>query len=234
MHLCASQTHTTQLLLDFLGTTAREAGSLYVLGDLFESWAGDDVLANDAHAREVAGGFKALSQSGTLVAIMHGNRDFLLGQNFARAAGATLLPDPVETSVSGQRVLLSHGDILCTDDVAYQDFRRQVRSKAWQQSFLAQSLAARRATIAGLRRDSEAEKSTKSDAIMDVNEDAVQALLGEHQFPDLLIHGHTHRPQEHAITVDGHHSTRWVLGDWHQNGDYLRLDASGCTRHLIP
>lgn len=206
---------------------------MYVLGDLFEYWAGDDALAEDVHAQSVVGAFKALSQSGTAVGIMHGNRDFLMGQGLARAAGAMLLHDPVEIVVAARRALLTHGDALCVDDVAYQDFRGQVRNAAWQEDFLAQPLDQRRTQIEAMRRRSESEKSTKADAIMDVNEGAVRALLTTHHFPALLIHGHTHRPGEHAIAVDGYHCTRWVLGDWSDSGDYLRLDEAGCTRHLI-
>lgn len=204
-----------------------------MLGDLFEYWAGDDALAEDTHAQSVVNALQALSHSGTEVGIMHGNRDFLLGQDLARVAGATLLPDPTEITVDGRRVLLTHGDALCTDDVAYQDFRHQVRDPAWQQAFLAQPLAARRTQIEALRLRSESEKSTKIDAIMDVNDGAVRALLTTHHFPELLIHGHTHRPGEHAVAIGGHHCTRWVLGDWHETGDYLRLDEAGCSRHLI-
>lgn len=219
--------------MDFLGTTAREAGALYVLGDLFEYWAGDDMLAEDSHAQSVVGAFQALSQSGTVIGIMHGNRDFLMAQGLARAAGATLLQDPVEITAGGRRMLLTHGDALCTDDVAYQVFRTQVRDPAWQQAFLSQPLAARRKQIEVLRMRSESEKSTKAEAIMDVNEEAVHALLRTHHFPELLIHGHTHRPGTHDVEVDGHRCTRWVLGDWHETGDYLRVDETGCARHLI-
>ena len=204
-----------------------------MLGDLFEYWAGDDVLTEDAHAQAVAGAFKALAESGTPVFVMHGNRDFLMAQGFAQVAGATLLQDPLEIVIGGQRVLLTHGDTLCTDDVAYQAFRQQVREPAWQQAFLAQPLAARRAQIEALRMRSEAEKSTKADAIMDVNDEAVHALLAAYHFPELLIHGHTHRPADHPVVIDGHHCTRWVLSDWHETGDYLRVHEAGCSRHLI-
>lgn len=233
LHLCADRPRTTQLLLNFLATTARQAGALYVLGDLFEYWAGDDVLEDDAHAQSVVAAFKALSLSGTPVYVMHGNRDFLMAQGFAEAAGATLAQDPVVLMVDGQRVLLSHGDALCTDDVAYQAFRHQVRDAGWRQSFLQQPLAARRAQIEALRMRSESEKSLKAEAIMDVNPQAVQALLQAHDFPEVLIHGHTHRPDVHQISLDGHACARWVLGDWHESGDYLQLDASGCSRHLV-
>lgn len=220
-------------MLDFLDTTARAASALYVLGDLFEYWAGDDALASDQHAASVAGAFRTLVKSGTPVFIMHGNRDFLLAQDFSHAAGASFLADPAEILVKGQRVLLTHGDALCTDDADYQAFRRQVRDPAWQRAFLAQPLADRNAQIEALRMRSESEKSGKALSIMDVNPQAVLALLADHGYPALLIHGHTHRPDAHEIEVDGHRCVRWVLGDWGDTGDYLQLDASGCSRHKL-
>lgn len=228
LHLCASRPHTTQLLLSFLDTTARGAQALYVLGDLFEYWAGDDDLA-DPHHHEVCAAFRRLAESGTHIAVMHGNRDFLLADGFAQAAGATLLSDPVLIDLHGRRALLTHGDMLCTDDVEYQDFRRQVRDPAWQHHFLSQPLALRRAQIEALRMRSEVEKSGKSDAIMDVNAHAVLDLLRRYDYPELLIHGHTHRPGRHAIQHEGHGCTRLVLSDWHETGDYLCCTAAGCS-----
>lgn len=233
LHLCAERPHTTQLLLSFLATTARQAGALVVLGDLFEYWIGDDAIAEDPHTQSVLQAFKALSDSGTAVYLMHGNRDFLMGRSCVEAAGAILLQDPVCLEVGGQRVLLSHGDALCTDDHAYQAFRQQVREPAWQQAFLQQPLATRRAQVEALRMRSASEKSLKAEAIMDVNADAVEAMLAAHASPLLLIHGHTHRPGVHTHTVDDHACTRWVLSDWHETGDYLQVDAGGCTRHRI-
>jgi UDP-2,3-diacylglucosamine hydrolase len=231
--LCAERPRTTQVFLAFLERVAVESQALYILGDLFEYWAGDDGLIDNPHDQSVASGLKALSVQGVSIFVMHGNRDVLLSQDFAMAAGAALVPDPTEIAPFGTRVLLSHGDMLCTDDVAYQTFRQQVRDPAWQQVFLAQPLAARRAQIEALRQRSEVEKANKAEAIMDVNAQAVERLLTDHAFPPLLIHGHTHRPDAHALVVAGHHCTRWVLGDWHATGDYLRLDASGCSRHLV-
>lgn len=227
LHLCASRPHTTQLLLDFLGGAARGARALYVLGDLFEYWAGDDDL-DDPHHRQVCEAFNALSDSGTPVALIHGNRDFLLAEKFAHAAGIALLNDPFVTEIHGRRAVLTHGDTLCTDDVEYQQFRQQVRNPAWQQAFLAQPLAARKAQIEALRMRSETEKSHKPEAIMDVNPQAVLELLRRYGHPELLIHGHTHRPGKHVIEDEGHVSTRWVLGDWYESGDYLCCTADGC------
>lgn len=233
LHLCEERPHTTQLLLNFLATTARQAGALVVLGDLFEYWIGDDAIADDAHAQSVLQGFRALADAGTVVYLMHGNRDFLMGPRCAEAAGAILLEDPVCMAIAGQRVLLTHGDVLCTDDHAYQAFRQQVREAGWQHAFLQQPLATRRAQVEALRSRSESEKSLKAAAIMDVNGEAVEAILAAHDFPPLLIHGHTHRPDVHRHVVDGHACTRWVLADWHETGDYLRVDAQGCSRHIL-
>jgi UDP-2,3-diacylglucosamine hydrolase len=133
----------------------------------------------------------------------------------------------------GKRVLLSHGDMLCTDDVDYQAFRRQVRDPAWQRDFLRQPLASRKQQIAALRLRSEQEKSHKAESIMDVNAEAVEALLREHDYPELFIHGHTHRPARHVLEIDGHSCIRWVLGDWYEQGSCLRCDADGCRSYTL-
>lgn len=232
LHLTQARPATIRLLLDFLDTTARGAQSLYVLGDLFEYWAGDDDLATPPHP-EVCAAFASLADAGTRVYFMHGNRDFLIADKFAEASHATLLPDPWPLELHGRRALLSHGDTLCTDDTNYQAFRRMVRDPAWQRAFLAQPLVERRAQIESLRMRSESEKSSKAAEIMDVSQDAVLALLREYDYPALLIHGHTHRPASHAIRVDGHDCIRWVLGDWDAAGDYLRCDAEGCSRGTV-
>jgi UDP-2,3-diacylglucosamine hydrolase len=232
LHLCASRPQTTRLLLDFLERTARGAQALYVLGDLFEYWAGDDDLG-DPHHQQVCAAFRALADSGPRIAFMHGNRDFLIGENFARASGMTLLPDPFPTEIHGRRVLLMHGDTLCTDDLEYQKFRHQVREPAWQRDFLAQPLETRKAQIEALRRRSESEKSYKAEAIMDVNQQAVAETLRRFGHPELLIHGHTHRPGQHVVQDEGHASTRWVLGDWHESGDYLCCTGAGCERFKV-
>lgn len=229
LHLSVERPHTTRLLLDFLEGAARDAGALYILGDLFECWAGDDDLGAEPQ-RAVCAALRRLALGGTRLHFMHGNRDFLIAQGFAKAAGATLLPDPCLIDLHGRPALLTHGDILCTDDTDYQRFRRQVRDPAWQHAFLSRPLAERRAQVAALRARSESEKSMKPAAIMDVNTRAVAELLRRHDYPPLLIHGHTHRPGEHALDVDGRRITRWVLSDWDADGDCLCCDAAGCSR----
>lgn len=228
LHLCSTRPAITRQFVDFLQTSAAGAEALYILGDLFEYWAGDDDLSDVRH-QEIIGALNQLASSGTRLFFMHGNRDFLLAEGFARATNATLLSDPTLLTLYGRQALLSHGDILCTDDTEYQAFRHQVREPAWQRQFLAQPLADRKAQIEVLRQRSEQEKSRKAESIMDVNQAAVHALLREHNYPELLIHGHTHRPAKHVVQVDGHVCERWVLGDWYEQGSCLRCDASGCS-----
>ena len=227
LHLCVTRPHITGLLLKFLQGPAREARALYVLGDLFEYWAGDDDLADPYHA-QVCAAFKHLADSGVPVALIHGNRDFLLGEAYAHASGMAILHDPTLLEMHGRRVLLTHGDELCTDDVEYQKFRAQVRDNRWQEAFLAQPLAARKSQIEALRKRSESEKSYKSEAIMDVNAGAVIQLVRRFDHPDLLIHGHTHRPGMHEILDGGRRTVRHVLADWYETGSYLRLTDTDC------
>ncbi|MCE9632860.1 MAG: UDP-2,3-diacylglucosamine diphosphatase [Methylophilales bacterium] len=232
LHLCEERPQITALFLDFLATTAKHAETLYVLGDLFEYWAGDDDLSDPYHQIIVAG-LRALSKNGTRLYIMHGNRDLLIGQDFMQACGANPLPDPTVIDLYGQTVLLAHGDKLCTDDVKYQEFRRQVHDPAWQKIFLAQPLTSRKAQISGMRQQSEQEKSHKSEAIMDVNTEAVARLFGDYNFPPLLIHGHTHRMNRHALNISGHQCERIVLGDWYESGSYLECSMQGCAMQVI-
>ena len=232
LHLCSSRPAITSQFIAFLRTAAAKAEALYILGDLFEYWAGDDDL-DDPHHQDVIAALKALASTGTQVFFIHGNRDFLLAHGFSKAAGITLLNDPTLLTLYGKRVLLSHGDTLCTDDTAYQAFRQQVRDPAWQKAFLQQPLAARKAQIEALRLRSEQEKSYKAESIMDVNEEAVRQLLRSYQYPELLIHGHTHRPALHTMEVDGHVCQRWVRGDWYEQGSCLRCDATGCSNQSL-
>jgi len=159
---------------------------------------------------------------------MHGNRDFLMGEAFAQAAGATLLNEPTLLDLYGTPTLVSHGDTLCTDDIEYQQFREKVRSAEFGRKFLAQPLVERKAYIEQLRQHSNAAKQAKDSAIMDVNNQAVAALLREYHYPR-LIHGHTHRPRFHEHLVDGHQCERWVLSDWDGPISALRCDGQGCS-----
>ena len=205
---------------------SRRAEALYILGDLFDYWAGDDDLEDAFHALVIAE-LRGLARYGTKVYLLHGNRDLLMGETLANACRATLLSDPALIDLYGTPTLLSHGDMLCTNDAEYQRYRAQVHDADFQRQFLAKPLAERKAYIAQLRERSIAEKQSKDSAIMDVSDEAVAALLREHGYPR-LIHGHTHRPARHQHIVDGHTCERWVLGDWHQQGSALRCDAQGC------
>ncbi|WP_334108792.1 UDP-2,3-diacylglucosamine diphosphatase [Methylobacillus sp.] len=224
LHLCDSRPAITGQFLRFLQQQAAQAEALYILGDFFEYWAGDDDLS---HHQPILQALRALSAQGIRIYFMHGNRDFLAGEAFAAAAGLTILPDPTLLTLYGKQVLLSHGDALCTDDIAYQAFRQQVRAPIWQQAFLQQPLSVRKAQIEALRQRSEQEKSGKQESIMDVNAEAVTNLLRQYDYPELLIHGHTHRPALHPLEVDGHRIDRWVLGDWYEQGSCLVLDQNG-------
>lgn len=231
LHLCSSRPRITEQFLTVLKTSATQAEYLFILGDFFEYWAGDDDIGHANHAAIVSG-LQGLSQSLTKIYFMHGNRDFLIGEAFAKTTGINLLNDPSVFELYGKRVLITHGDALCTDDVAYQQFRQQVRQPAWQQQFLAQPLADRKAQIEALRMRSESEKSSKLESIMDVNAASVAELIRANNYPEILIHGHTHRPAKHVLEIDHHVTERWVLGDWYEQGSCLCLDASGC--HNIP
>jgi UDP-2,3-diacylglucosamine hydrolase len=226
LHLCSGRPQINRSFFRFLEDEARSARALYILGDLFEYWAGDDDLGDPFNAAVIAG-LAGLVGSGVPVYLMHGNRDFVIGEAFARASGVTLLADPALLTLYGQPVLLMHGDALCTLDREYQAFRREARAEIWIRSLLEKPLAERKAAIESLRQQSEQEKRSKPAEIMDVAPAEVEAALRRHGYPR-LIHGHTHRPARHVHMVDGHVCERWVLADWYQAGSYLACDKSGC------
>jgi UDP-2,3-diacylglucosamine hydrolase len=232
LHLSADHPHSIAAFRRFLATLAPQAEALYILGDLFEYWAGDDDRDDPFHA-PIVSALHGLATHGVQIYLMHGNRDLLMGDALAQAVGATLLDDPTLIDLYGTPTLLSHGDKLCTDDVEYQKFRAVVRDAEFQKKFMAQPLAARKAYIEQLRQHSASTKQGKDDAIMDVNSDAVAALLREYHYPR-LIHGHTHRPKRHEHMVDGHQCERWVLGDWDKKANALRCDANGTRWEIIP
>jgi UDP-2,3-diacylglucosamine hydrolase len=223
LHLTESRPQANETFFSFLETQAREADALYVLGDLFEYWIGDDDLADPFNAI-IAGALKNLSRGGVQLYVMQGNRDFLMGPAFCAATGAVLLPDPTVHTIVGQETLLMHGDTLCTDDVDYQAWRRTARSSAWQAPFLAKPLVERRHEIEALREKSREVIQAKPAAIMDVNDAAVKQAFREHGV-SRLVHGHTHRPGRHAVYVDGEACERWVLPDWYGSGGYLQFDG---------
>jgi len=227
LHLASERVSVVEQFFRFLEGPVHGAQALYVLGDLFEYWVGDDDLDEPLN-QSVVNAIAATSRRGTAVYFMQGNRDLLVGGGFAQRTSATLLKDPTVLELFGTRTLLMHGDTLCTDDLAYQQFRAYAHNPQNQAQFLAQPVAARHAEMETLRARSEAAKHGKSTEIMDVNEDAVEQALRQAGYPR-LIHGHTHRPGHHAHHVDGHVCERWVLGDWYESGSYLRCDETGCT-----
>jgi len=230
LHLAPARPQITEQFLRFTRDIAPGAEALYVLGDLFEYWAGDD--DDDALGLHTASALAGLAARGTRVFLMHGNRDVLMGAELARRCGATLLEDPLLADLHGTPTLLTHGDALCTGDADYQRFRAYARDPANQAAFLAQPLSARREQMRGMRAQSEASKQQKAEAIMDVSPAAVEELLRHHGYPR-LIHGHTHRPARHLHVVDGRSCERWVLNDWYECGGYLRCDAVGCMMHRM-
>lgn len=224
LHLDESRPDITRAFYDFLEGPAAGADALYILGDFFEVWIGDD---DDAPLpREVARHLKTYRDSGTPVYFMHGNRDFLLGENYARRCGAELLQDPCTIELAGEPVLLMHGDSLCTLDREYMAFRQQARNPAWQQALLAKPLEERRQIAAQIRAVSKSMNSRKAEDIMDVTPGEVVSVMTEHGVRT-LIHGHTHRPARHALTVDGEPAERIVLGDWGDQGWCIRADENG-------
>ena len=229
LHLAGERPAINRRFFDFLREQAPRAAVLYVLGDLFEYWIGDeelDAADGDPLARKVAEAFGALSRGGVGVRLMHGNRDFLIGKRFCDVSGARLLQDPSVEKIGGARTLLMHGDTLCTDDVDYQAWRRTARSRDWQRGFLAKSLPERRRALQALREKSKEVVGAKPAEIMDVNDSAVREALRMHGLTR-LVHGHTHRPARHALEVDGRRCERWVLPDWYERGGYLSIDDAG-------
>ena len=215
LHLDAARPGVTNALENFL-TARQNADALYILGDLFEYWIGDD--DDSPLVKRVASMLRDFSESGPKLYLMHGNRDFLIGERFAARIEAELLDDPTVIEAQGQRLLLMHGDSLCTRDEDYQDFRKMARSAEWQESVLAQSLEARREMATHLRKVSKDAGSRKADDIMDVTEREVDREMREHHC-NTLIHGHTHRPARHEHSA----GTRWVLGDWEKTGWFIEL-----------
>ncbi|MGQ9425360.1 UDP-2,3-diacylglucosamine diphosphatase [Gilvimarinus sp. F26214L] len=222
LHLDDSRPAIAEAFFRFLAEEAAKAEALYILGDLFELWVGDD--DDSALVLEVQDRLRRLADSGTRVFFMHGNRDFLIGARFGERSGATLLPDPFVLECGGDKVLLMHGDTLCTGDRDYQAFRQQVRAREWMDMILAKPLEERRALGRQLRQQSQSMNSRKSEDIMDVTHSEVIAALQTHG-ADKLIHGHTHRPARHPLDVDGRAAERIVLGDWDDQGWCLGYES---------
>lgn len=224
LHLSPERPQIVRLFCEFLGKRARTAEGLYILGDLFEYWIGDEAVGQPALA-PVIQALRGLTASGVPVSLLHGNRDFLLGEGFSLATGCKILPDPYPIRLGSEDAILMHGDTLCTDDVDYQRFRSQVRDPRWIAAFLAKPVAERIAMAQQYRELSKQATQAKSDEIMDVNGQAVVEILRAHPVR-WLIHGHTHRPGRHNLTLDGREVSRIVLGDWYDQGSVLSFDPT--------
>ncbi|MFO1350875.1 MAG: UDP-2,3-diacylglucosamine diphosphatase [Gammaproteobacteria bacterium] len=225
LHLDAARPAATALFLRFLAERATAARALYILGDLFEAWIGDD--DDSEPGASVATALQRLGHRGVPVYFIHGNRDFLLGPRYAAASGIRLLAETQVIDLYGEPTLIMHGDTLCTDDADYQALRTKVRSPRWQRRMLRLPLCARRWLARKYRADSRKATQRKTAAIMDVSQDAVAQSLRVHGV-HRLIHGHTHRPAVHDFIVDGQRAQRIVLGDWYQQGSVLICDGGGC------
>lgn len=227
LHLDGERPDITAQFLDFLDREARQAAGLYILGDLFEAWIGDD--DPDPDKRRVVTALKSLTHGGVPVYFIHGNRDFLIGRRFAKETGVKLLPDGTLIELYGKRVLLMHGDTLCIDDPDYQRLRRIVRNPVVQFVLRCLSLGRRQKLAARMRAGSKAHIESMDRTkpqIMDVNQGAVQRTF-EQELADVIVHGHTHRPAVHDVSVGGHVAKRIVLGDWYDQGSVLRWDEQG-------
>mgnify|MGYP001448520811 FL=1 len=224
LHLNEDRPDITKAFLNFLENTACKAEKLYILGDLFEAWIGDD--DQNEFISEVQNALIKISKT-TKVFFIHGNRDFLVGPEFASSAGMKILNDPVVEEMYGNPVLLMHGDLLCIKDIDYQKFRKVSRDIKWQTEFLNKSLGERRKIAQDLRSASKEATGEKKEEIMDVSESEVIKMIRESSV-NLLIHGHTHRPNSHNIDLENHTAKRMVLGDWDEYGWYIWMDSNSC------
>jgi UDP-2,3-diacylglucosamine hydrolase len=228
LHLSGERPDTVRLFLRFLSDRAPQADHLYILGDLFDAWIGDDY--ETAPISDIKQAMEQLSRNGTRLWLMHGNRDFLIGQRFCQETGAVLLQDPTLVDLYGEPTLLMHGDLLCTDDLDYMKFRREVRDPGRITQLLSQSIQQRLALARHYRARSGEAKSLKPESIMDVNAQTVKSYLTE-QGADHLIHGHTHRPADHLIEIAGRRHYRHVLGEWHHDhGEIICVTPEGFQR----
>jgi len=224
LHLQEERPDITQAFLAFLEETASKAERLYILGDLFEIWIGDDDQ-NDFISKIREALLK--THKTTEIFFMHGNRDFLIGSKFASSSGMELLNDPSKEEMFGKPVLLMHGDLLCIEDIDYQSFRKMTRDPKWQEEFLSKSLNERKKIAKDLRGESKQATGKKKEEIMDVTPSEVVKTM-EQSFANLLIHGHTHRPNSHDIKINNSSAKRIVLGDWDEYGWYIWMDSSSC------
>ncbi len=231
LHLDPARPATIDLFLRFLQEQATAADELYILGDLFEVWLGDDLIAPGYP--EVLAAMKALAEGGTAVFVLHGNRDFLLGEGFEQASGARLIDEGTVLDIDGQATLLLHGDTLCSDDLPYQQLRQMLRNPTWIAGFLGKSAEERIAFAKEVRERSQKETGEKAETIMDVNAETVMEALRETGVRR-LIHGHTHRPAVHSLEVDGETAERMVVGDWHESAEIIECSKGECRLLTYP
>jgi len=231
LHLSPDRPAAVVAFHAFAAGPAREAAAVYVMGDLFDWWVGDDQL-RDPFIAPIAESLRALSDTGVPLFVGRGNRDFMLGHAFEQATGATLLPEQLLLELHGVPTLVCHGDELCTDDAEYQAYRARVRTPAAMRRLQRIPYSIRRVMAAWLRRKSSSDKSLKPEYIMDVNAGAVAAAFCAHS-AQRMIHGHTHRPNRHQLEVDGTLRERWVMADWHDRGHYLAVDERGVHEREI-
>jgi UDP-2,3-diacylglucosamine hydrolase len=231
VHLDPGAPEATEQFLEFLATEAADAAALYILGDLFEAWVGDD--DQEADNERVCRALRELNARGVACFALHGNRDFLLGAGFCERSGCRLLGDPVVAQLDEERVLLTHGDALCTDDHPYQELRSFVRQEAWQRRFLALPRTTRELLANEVRAGSRRHTSRTIPNIMDVNAQAVTAAFRAARVRR-MIHGHTHRPGLHDLEVDGEHAQRIVLGAWYEQGSFLRAEGGRYALRTLP
>ncbi len=231
LHLEAERPDIGDQFIRFLQTDATEAEALYILGDLFEAWVGDD--DPNAHYAIIKMALRKLADSGIPVYFMHGNRDFMIGRKFANETGIEILEDPYPVKLYGQKVLLSHGDAMCTDDVQYQRVRSMTRDPDWQASILAKPLKERLRIAEEARRQSLEQKLNLNSDIMDVNQGAVMRTINEYS-ADVLLHGHTHRPDIHTVDLGNRKAKRIVLGDWYTQGSVVRWNLRGPKLEVMP
>ena len=233
LHLEKSRPDIIRTLLQFLAINSGKCAALYILGDLFEDWIGDD--EQSPLIDEITSALRGFHVAGSSIYLMHGNRDFLIGDNFARRCGAELIEDPCILKTEAGHIVLLHGDTLCTDDFEYMQFRAQVRQQVWQQEFLAKPLNDRRTFAQEARQASQKAAATKNNSIMDVNKQAVLNLLNQLR-ENVVLHGHTHRPAVHELAfsspINGQiKGQRIVLGDWNNKAWYAEAQDKEISLH---
>jgi len=236
LHLCASRPELTSLFRHYMENIAPQSNQLFVLGDLFELWIGDDCLLEappqSKFYLDILSIFKSYSKNHGELFFIHGNRDFLLAEKFEALSGGKLLQEPYLFKIQNKNIAFIHGDSLCTDDVAYQEFRKMVRNPQWQAQFLALPISKRIEIASDIRQQSQDAQKKKSNEIMDVNQDSVNAFISKHQL-DWLIHGHTHRQATHKFMIDEKQVRRIVLSDWGEQGFYLSMVDTSISEHYF-